>query len=256
MVSSLNLKPEANPVLTGDYFLLERASGNYKVLFNTLSGQIGGGGTTIVTGNSVRFAIGSYNFLSGQNDSTFINFGGDFLISPNIIGNLANNSGEPILAFQLSGISSSGFYVNLTDTVTGNNYNFNYMAITGNGFLGLGGGFLSTTPSTIDVINKTDNYTILSSQSRSIFTNQFSRKQGLQLTLPTATTGLNYQFVIHSISGMSIVPANTNKIFVADNNTTANGFIYSSGLGATMNLVAINSGEWFAHSFIGGWGIV
>ena len=256
MIGLVSQKPQLSPLQTGDIFLFERNSGNYYTYFSSISGQAGGGGTTIVTGNSVRFAIGSYNFLSGQNDSTFINFGGDFLISPNIIGNLANNSGEPILAFQLSGISSSGFYVNLTDTVTGNNYSFNYMAITGSGFLGLGGGFLSTTPSTVDVINKTDNYTILSSQSRSVFTNQFSRKQGLQLTLPTATTGLSYQFVIHSISGMSIVPASTNKIFIADNNTTANGFIYSSGLGATMNLVALNTGEWFAHSFIGGWGIV
>ena len=253
MIGLVSQKPQLSPLQTGDIFFFERQSGNYHINWLQISGQIGaiaGGGSI---GSAIQFAIGSYNFLSGQNDSTFISFGGNFPRTPTIVGNLTNNSGEPILAFHLSGIASSGFYVNLTDTVTGNYYNFNYMATTGSGFVNLGG---TTAQTTLDVVNVTDNYSIQSNQTKTLFTNQFSRKQGLQLTLPTATTGLSYQFVIHSISGMSIVPASTNKIFIADNNTTANGFIYSSGLGATINLVAINSGEWFSVNQIGGWSLV
>lgn len=73
--------------------------------------------------------VGIYQIPSGVNNSNFIQFSGTFSAAPVVIGSIKNvGSGDPILGFNVSGISTSGFYLNFSDTVPSSGYLFNYFA--------------------------------------------------------------------------------------------------------------------------------
>lgn len=93
------------------------------------------GNTTSSSG--LPFAIGNVNITSGIENSQFIQFTQNFSAVPIVLGNIFNNSGNNIVGFQTSGISTSGFYLNLTEALTTNNYYFQYLATTGLGFFNL-----------------------------------------------------------------------------------------------------------------------
>ena len=251
--------PFIDSLQTGDLFAIERNSGIFTTSLLRVSGQggssVGGGGSLsgglVLTGNAIQFAIGTYNFLSGQNDSTFISFGGNFPVPPLLVASLNNSSGEPILAFHFSGINTSGFYTNLTDTVTGNNYYLNYIATTGSGFMMLG-----TQPTDYYIDARTASYNVQTGDSKKVFTNQFSNLVGQSFNLPWANPGLTYTFIVQSTTaGIKVAPTLTNRIFIADNQTSVGGFIYSSGMGSSISLVAIDTGSWYSMSSVGGWSL-
>ncbi len=98
-----------------------------------LSGQL----TNVSSGLSIL--INTYSLPTGDS-GIFVPFNVVFQTKPSVIGNLINNSGDPILAYQLSGINTTGFYINFTESITNTNYSFNYFATTGTGLINLGVG--------------------------------------------------------------------------------------------------------------------
>ena len=106
------------------------------ISFNGVGGiilkQIGNNTIQIsTTGSILPFIFGNTNLTSGSTNSTFITFPQSFLSTPIVIGNLMNNSGDPIFGYQVSGIVSSGFYINFSEILHTNNYFFQYLATTG-----------------------------------------------------------------------------------------------------------------------------
>jgi hypothetical protein len=106
--------------------------------------SVGSNITGLVTGGLLPFVAGFVNINSGNFNSQFIQFSQNFNSTPNVIGNLVNNSGDPLIAYNISGASISGFYLNLSDLLTTNNYYFDYLATTGLGFYNFALSVLST----------------------------------------------------------------------------------------------------------------
>jgi hypothetical protein len=122
-------------ILTGIGGLVVSTSGQ-NILF---SGGAGGGGGAVITG-TWPVVLNTYDFPSGSTSSTFISFGYTFGAVPKVFGTLWNNSGDPILGYEISGTNTTGFYLVLSDTAVSNNYHFDYFATTGSGILNLGFG--------------------------------------------------------------------------------------------------------------------
>lgn len=100
--------------------------------------------------------------------------------------------------------------------------NFNTQSITG---------LLSVATLTASVINKTANYTLLSTDSGKLFTVTTSTS-GVVLTLPAGAAGLWYEFKnkIASTNTFNIAPNGTDKI----DNVNAS---YPMSVGSTLKLV-------------------
>lgn len=91
-------------------------------------------GNSLTSGSTLPFIFGNVNIVSGSGNSQFIQFSQNFAATPIVLGNIFNNSGDGIVGFNTSGISNSGFYLNLSDTLATNNYYFQYLATTGLGY--------------------------------------------------------------------------------------------------------------------------
>ena len=101
-----------------------------------ITGTIGGGGTTIISGGPFApFVVGQYSLPTGEASTGFIGFGYTFEITPRVIGTFVNDSGDPIILFNLSGITTTGFYLNCSDTISTTNYKFDYIATTGDSYI-------------------------------------------------------------------------------------------------------------------------
>ena len=135
---------------------------NNTILSNN-TGRLSVGGLSVlysgdlVTGGLLPITAGFININSGNYNSQFIQFSQNLNGVPSVVGNIINNSGDPIVAYSISGASISGFYLNLSDSLNTNNYFFDYLATTGAGFYNLALSFLSAAQS---VINTTNNGTI------------------------------------------------------------------------------------------------
>lgn len=104
-----------------------------------ISGGAGGGGIT-TGGGLLNFAFQLSTGLPVGNENPFISFPSPgFSSPPFVIYSLANNSGNAILASQLSGVTSAGFNLSLSAAPTTSNYFLSYMATTGTGIQYLGG---------------------------------------------------------------------------------------------------------------------
>lgn len=107
-------------------------------------------GISFTQGGTLPFAAGLVNINSGDYNSQFIQFSQNFNSIPNVIGNIINNNGDPLIAYNISGTSSSGFYLNLSDILITNNYYFDYLATTGAGFYNFALSLLSTASNIIN----------------------------------------------------------------------------------------------------------
>ncbi len=121
-------------------------AGTVRVLQSGNGFQISGGAAT--SGDSLPFVFGNINISSGVEESQFIQFKQNFSASPIVLGNLLNNSGDPIVGYHTSGVSTSGFFLSLSDSVLTQNYFFHYLATTGSGFYNIG-----STSSSIVIIS-------------------------------------------------------------------------------------------------------
>lgn len=148
---------------------------NFSAGSNVLLGINGNNITINSTGaNSDNIAIlfGSKELFSGSNNET-VTFPNAFAATPKVLANIYNSSGQDILGFQLSGITTNGFSVNLSETIPGTGYNLNYFASTGNGLYTFGQSTIN------DVIN---NYYINSGS-------------GLFVSQTDITSGISEQFI-------------------------------------------------------------
>ena len=85
------------------------------------------------SGSYLPVVFGNINLPSGGDGTGFIPFGQTFPAIPIVIGSVVNNSGDAIIAVQISGITTSGFGLNFSDTLTTVNYYYDFMATTGSG---------------------------------------------------------------------------------------------------------------------------
>ena len=134
---------------------------------------------------SLPFIFNTYSFGSGEASNQFIPFGNNFSINPSVVGNLINDSGDPILACHISGINTSGFYLNFSDTLNTNNYLYKYYATTGTGYFDIGGGSTPTSSSVYSPKIVTNNYGLTSSDDVVVF----NKIAGITGTLPIANGG-------------------------------------------------------------------
>jgi hypothetical protein len=135
-----------------------------------------------LTGASMAARLDSKILSSGTIDTQFIQFPSNFPQPPIVIGSMVNNSGDSIFAFSLSGISTSGFYVNTTETIRTANYKFNYIATTGSGLLNIG-----SSASSLRELLSTESYLGITVDNG---------------TQPVATGAKSYQHVGHNMTLM------------------------------------------------------
>jgi hypothetical protein len=96
----------------------------------------GGGGGGVGTGIGQTFEFNTYNLSSGQ--SFFgVAFTNAFPSTPVVVGSFQNLASSNSYSFSLSGISQTGFYLLLSDSLTEDS-KFNYFATTGLGQFTIG----------------------------------------------------------------------------------------------------------------------
>lgn len=106
-------------------------TGVFYPLNNNPSGYLRSG--DLGTGTTLGFDFGYVQVSSGSQQSQFIPFHQNFISVPNVYGQLINNSGDSLVAYCISGRSISGFYLNFSDSLTTNNYFYDFFATTGSG---------------------------------------------------------------------------------------------------------------------------
>ena len=72
-------------------------------------------------------------------------------------------------------------------------------------------------------------------------------------TLSSAVAGLAFEFVVQDSDGMRIVAAAGDTIRVAATASAAAGYIQNATVGSAIRLLAVNSTEWIAVSYVGTW---
>jgi hypothetical protein len=92
-------------------------------------------GLNTITGAYIPFVFRPNFGISGLIENQFIPFSGTFGSVPMVTYSIINNSGDPILAHYLSGITNSGFNIVFSAAPTTSNYNISFMATTGAGFI-------------------------------------------------------------------------------------------------------------------------
>ena len=105
------------------------------------------------------------------------------------------------------------------------------------------------------IIKKTGAYNITTGNSRVIFTNQGATGE-VKFQLPNANEGLDYGFMVHHASGIRVQSTGFSTIRVGTSVTANNGYAISSGVGSSLRIIGINTGEWFAESNVGSWTLV
>jgi hypothetical protein len=130
-------------------------------LFVSGAGAGVGGNVYSVSGNFgsyINFDL-RYNIaLSSGVESQYIPFTSGFGGVPFVLYSVLNNSGDSILASQVSGITTGGFNVVFSAAPRTANYLLNYMATTGNGFGALGIGTIITGTAGVSYISPSLSY--------------------------------------------------------------------------------------------------
>lgn len=96
-------------------------------------------------------------------------------------------------------------------------------------------------------------HVVLSTENNGVFTNEGAA--GLAtFTLPAASAGLTYIFIVENINGVKVQAVGDDTINLAGMETSAAaGFIQSVIVGSTITLVAINATEWMTIALNGTW---
>lgn len=71
--------------------------------------------------------------------------------------------------------------------------------------------------------------------------------------LPSAASGLSLSFGVVSSGNLTITAATADRIRVGSVVSASGGYMYSSGVGSTVELLAPNNDDWFATSTEGSW---
>lgn len=89
------------------------------------------------------------------------------------------------------------------------------------------------------------------------FTNEGATGEVLY-TLPSAVSGLNYEFYCFGFtgfSGLKVRGASGNFIRLGQTQTVSSGFVLSTETGANMRLLALNASQWFGGGIVGTWDV-
>lgn len=116
-----------------------------------------------------------------------------------------------------------------------------------------------TLASTLVVSNKTASYTILTTDTRTVFTNAGSTST-VTLTLPTPSVGLQYTFICIGAHKFEIRVANTvSQMFKSNSSGSAlsGPYLYfvgsSTSIGASIKIMAITTTIWQIINMMGTW---
>jgi hypothetical protein len=121
--------------ITGQSVTGANFTGLGTVAITYANGIVSISGTAGASANTVPLIMATYNIASGDGVSQFIGFAQSFASKPNVAGSIINNSGDPIMAYVISGISTSGFYLIFSEITPNNNYAFSYLAMAGSGLI-------------------------------------------------------------------------------------------------------------------------
>ncbi len=104
--------------------------------------------------------------------------------------------------------------------------------------------------------DKTANYTVLTGDTRKIFTNEGATGL-ITFTLPAATLGLVYEFMVVDSDGIKVVANGAETISIGNNTSTpTTGYIQASGaarVGFVVRLYCAKAGVWRARYAVGNW---
>lgn len=131
-------------------------SGAVQAQLNTFSG-------IFRSGSFINFDLRSNILLATGIENQFISFSSGFGAVPFVLYSITNSSGNPILAHQLSGITTNGFNLAFSAAPLTPGYLLSYMATTGQGFTPMGNG--STPTTIISVVGTGALVTVSGSQS-------------------------------------------------------------------------------------------
>lgn len=107
-----------------------------------------------------------------------------------------------------------------------------------------------------EVVVKAGAYTLLTSDSGSVFSNEGAAALAVY-ALPTARVGLQYTFVVQDVDGIQLNVAAGDTVRSNGGVTTAGGATTSTVIGDSVTIVAINATEWMAIAQTGAnWGFV
>ena len=102
------------------------------------------------------------------------------------------------------------------------------------------------------LVNKSSSDTLTTAQSNVIFENTGAGSQ-VELTLPAASAGLQYTFLVQDTDGIRIrAPAST-YIRIGATSSTSAGYVESATQYSCITLVCLNSTNWVATSSVGTW---
>lgn len=93
----------------------------------------------------------------------------------------------------------------------------------------------------------------LTSNDRGQFYGNNSATGVVGYNLPTAASGLEFKFVVSDTDGVHVNATSTSTIRVNTDISTTDGSAVSSGVGASLTLLALNSSSWVATAYTGTW---
>lgn len=115
------------------------------------------------------------------------------------------------------------------------------------------GGWINVAQTPVFV--KTGNYTVLSTDSPSTFTNEGAAGQVI-LTLPTAVAGLTITAYVQAAQNLRVLATGSETVRVGATVSGAAGYAEAATVGNALTLRAINATEWVAISNVGTWTVV
>ena len=99
---------------------------------------------------------------------------------------------------------------------------------------------------------KTANYTLLATDTAQTFIN--TGAAGLvNFTLPLASSGLTYTFIVEANQTLKITATNNGTIQVGNNESFVNGNVETDIVGSVIKLLGISDTEWIATSAVNVW---
>lgn len=104
------------------------------------------------------------------------------------------------------------------------------------------------------VATKTANYTILTSDTQTMFDNSGAASP-VTLSLPSAAPGLRYSFVVASLQGLTVSAYGSDRIFMGGVGSGLGGSIQSSVPYSSLSLIVPNGspGIWTCQAVTGAW---
>ncbi len=108
-------------------------------------------------------------------------------------------------------------------------------------------------PALQTVVTKTANYSVLTTDDTTIFTNT-GASASVTFTLPTAAAGHNTCYIADTAQTIVIAADTGHTIRNGASVTAASGNFTSNGqIGAMLSVVALNSTEWYVTKITGSW---